>query len=469
MSPQILITDDDNDILSALSLLLKSEGYSVNTANSPEQAIEKFRAHNFDLIILDLNYARDTTSGEEGIQLIAALRQLDETIPIVVMTGWGTIEVAVSTMKNGANDFIQKPWENDRLLAIIANQLKLAKSHRQFAKLSQENQLLQAEFYSHNVIAESSAMQQIIGTLKHLAQSDVSVLLTGENGTGKSLFARLIHDNSPRSKHSMVSVNMGAVTESLFESEMFGHVKGAFTDAKTTRIGRFELADEGTLFLDEIANTPISQQAKLLRVLEDRQFEKVGSSKTQHVDIRLIAATNADLQQAVNAGQFRKDLLYRVNTMTIEIPPLRQRSADILPLANNFLTQIANKHNKPQLTIALDARQALQNYAWPGNVRELGHVMERASILCQTNEIGRNDLRLDIEGEFTATPTAKLASVSQQPQDTSADLRSLNEIEKDIIINRLDYYKGNAIEAAKSLGVSRSAFYRKLDKIKSET
>lgn len=287
-----------------------------------------------------------------------------------------------------------------------------------------------------------------------MATSDVSVLLTGENGTGKSMFARFIHNVSVRKNKAQIAINMGAVTESLFESEMFGHVKGAFTDAKSTRIGRFELADEGTLFLDEIANTPYSQQGKLLRVLEDSQFEKVGSSKTQTVNVRLITATNSDLTVAVNEGGFRKDLYYRINTVEIEIPPLRHRMEDIIPLAKSFLMQAAKKYAQPALIISAASEQALRTYTWPGNVRELGHVMERAQVLCQTSCIQPNDLGLGVGAEKSGV------------MNIESDLRPISEIEADVINKRLTHFDGDAVKTAESLGLSRSAFYRKLGKLK---
>lgn len=461
MKQNILIVDDDAGILSALQLLLKSEGFTAVTAASPKEALTALSRQDFALILMDLNYSLDTTSGEEGLNLIASIRQLDELTPIVVMTGWGTIEVAVSTMRNGANDFIQKPWENERLLSIINNQIKLVTSQKKSQKLFQQNQILREQTdLSSEIIAVSDSINQVIATLKQVAKSDVNVLLTGENGTGKSMFARYLHDQSPRREGEQISVNMGAVTETLFESEMFGHQKGAFTDAKSTRIGRFELADKGTLFLDEVANTPYSQQGKLLRVLEDSQFEKVGSSKTQTVDIRLITATNADLNLAVKNGEFRKDLYYRINTIEIEIPALRNRVKDIIPLAEAFLKRVAAKYSRPILSIDSEAKSVLKDYPWPGNVRELSHVMERAQILCQGTSIKITDLGINSEG-FDQQSLA-----ASSPADKIDDLRAIDDIEADIINKRLSYFEGNALKTAQSLGLSRSAFYRRLEKSK---
>ncbi len=456
MKKTILVVDDDDGILSALTMLLRAEGFAPVAVTEPVQALEVLSRDEVSCILMDLNYSADTTSGEEGLKLISAIRALDDAVPIVVMTGWGTIDVAVSTIKKGANDFIQKPWENDRLLTIINNQTKLADAEKQAQKLLQQNQLLREEANVQAEIVVSSALiTKVLNTIQHVAASDASVMFTGENGTGKSLFARYLHSLSGRSDAALISVNMGAVTETLFESEMFGHVKGSFTDAKTTRIGRFELADEGTLFLDEIANTPYSQQGKLLRVLEEKQFEKVGSSKTQNTNFRLITATNSDLNLAVNEGKFRKDLLYRINTVEIEIPPLRQRVEDIIPLAQAFLEKAARKYSRPVLVISAGAEAALKTYPWPGNVRELGHVMERAQILCKGDSIHAHDLGLNNGNPIQPTLL-----------DGNHDLRLMDEIEIDVISRRLAYFNGDAVKAADSLGFSRSAFYRRLEKLK---
>lgn len=465
MNEQILVVDDDLDILSALKILLVPEGYQVTLCQTPESAVNAVKNTDFDLVLMDLNYTLDTTSGDEGVELITAIKKLDETVPIVVMTGWATIEIAVSTMQNGANDFIQKPWDVDRLLLIISHQIKLALSQKHSQKLSQQNQLLQAHLdseYQGDIICQSPAMIKTMALIEQVAQSNASVLLTGENGTGKSMFARYIHQRSQRRQKEQISVNMGAVTESLFESEMFGHVKGAFTDAKSTRIGRFELADGGTLFLDEIANTPYSQQGKLLRVLEEHQFEKVGASKTQSVDIRLVCATNASLTEAVEAGEFRKDLLYRINTFTIEIPPLRERKEDIVLLANAFLQATTGKQSQPSLSLSQQAQSALEAYDWPGNIRELSHVIERAKILCNNNEVSADDLGLPV-GQLINEKEDTSHHDHQLPQQN--ELASMEELELAIIEQRLSHFNGNVLKAAKSLGMSRSAFYRRLDKI----
>jgi DNA-binding NtrC family response regulator len=463
MKQNILLVDDDLDILSALKILLVPEGYNVNLCQTPESAVAAIKKTQFDLVLMDLNYSLDTTSGEEGLKLIESIRKLDEELPIVVMTGWATVDVAVSTMQNGANDFIQKPWDVDRLINIICNQIKLAQSEKNTQKLSQQNQLLQQYLDSEfdgDIISQSPVMQQTMAMIEQVAQSNASILLTGENGTGKSMFARYIHQKSKRHIASQISVNMGAVSESLFESEMFGHVKGAFTDAKATRIGRFELADGGSLFLDEIANTPYSQQGKLLRVLEEQQFEKVGDSKTQSVDVRLICATNANLNDAVATGKFRKDLLYRINTFTIEIPPLRARKEDITLLADAFLVKLAAKNGQQKL-LSNTAKKALEAYSWPGNIRELNHVMERAQILCHGDVICVADLGLPLD--VNQDGFSKGGDMQINANDPES-LLSLADLEISIIDKRLAHFDGNVLKAAKSLGLSRSALYRRLEK-----
>ncbi|WP_085297378.1 sigma-54-dependent transcriptional regulator [Cognaticolwellia mytili] len=465
MKQTILLIDDDQDILAALKMLLSSEGFAIKLAQTPQAATALLAKESIDLVLTDLNFTRDTTSGDEGIQLIAAIRKLDEQVPVVVMTGWATIDVAVTTMQHGANDFIQKPWDIDRLIAIINNLLKLASVEKKSQQLSQQNNLLQQQInkeFDGDVITKSPAMKQTMSIIQHVAKSNANILLTGENGTGKSMFARYIHQHSQRAGNEQISVNMGSVTETLFESEMFGHIKGAFTDAKANRIGRFELADNGTLFLDEIANTPYSQQAKLLRVLEDREFEKVGANKTQLVNVRLISATNANLTEAVADGKFRKDLFYRINTIAIEIPPLRDRVEDIIPLAKSFLMN----HRLNEISLSQEAKNALMTYSWPGNIRELSHVIERALILCQNATIAVSDLGLP--AELMKSKQSKAEKQNDIKLTEHASLASLEEIELDIIDKRLTHFNGNALKAAKSLGLSRSAFYRRLDKIQNQ-
>lgn len=455
---RILIADDDPTVLTALRLFLNAEKMQVGQASSPQEVTYLLGKEEFDIVLMDLNYQMDTTSGTEGLSLIEQIRKSDEQIPIVVMTGWASIDIAVSAMQAGANDFVQKPWDNQRLLSILHTQLKLARSMRQQNRLSEENQLLKQQIHGRNdaeFIAVSPAMQQLMQQVNAVAGSAANILITGENGCGKSQLANQIHQRSPRAEHPFVSVNMGSIPETLFESEMFGHVRGAFTDAKQTRIGRFELAQQGTLFLDEVGNIPVSQQAKLLRVLEERQFEKVGSSKTQSADVRIMTATNANLQALAEQGEFRMDLLFRLNTVVLAIPPLRERQQDILLLAEQAIARHAKAYGKSEAALSPRARDALLAYHWPGNVRELNHVMERAVLFGQGQSIQANQLQLaDAPGQPAQAPPS---------QPNNAD-QTLEEIEKHIITDRLAQFDGNAQRTAESLGLSRSAFYRRLDK-----
>jgi DNA-binding NtrC family response regulator len=458
-SQRILIADDDHNILAALKLLLSCADYEVTLASHPEQVVKLFSQESFDCVLLDLNFNLDTTSGEEGLALIEQLNKIDEIVPIVVMTGWATVELVVNAMQKGAVDFIQKPWENERVLSIVETQIRLAKQCHQAMKLNQENKLLKSDNgYFDTLIAESESMKQVLAMADQVALSDINILITGDNGTGKSLLAEHIHAKSNRNGHSLINVNMGAISENLFESEMFGHVKGAFTDARENRIGRFELADQGSLFLDEIGNIPISQQAKLLRVLESQQFEKVGASKTQQVDTRVIAATNADIEALIKAGTFRQDLLYRLNTVVLKLPSLRERIDDIIPMANHFLNVFSEKYHKQPLFFSEKALTALLTYQWPGNIRELNHMIERSVVLSTGEEICLAQLAL--------TPLENNSQNSQHNiDDYSDDLeRTLDDIDSEVIQRRLQRHGGNMVDVAKSLGLSRSAFYRRIDK-----
>ncbi len=330
---RILIADDQTDVLEALRLLLKSEGYKIEAAESPEQVLRAIEQKDFDLAIIDLNYSRDTTSGQEGLDLLAKIQTTDPMLPVIVMTAWGSVDLAVDAMRRGAKDFIQKPWENERLSSIVRLQLELSEALRRGQRLEAENALLRGDNLP-TMIAQAPAMQPVLQLISRVGPSDANVLITGEPGTGKEVVAKILHAISPRATKPMVPVNAGGLAEGVFESELFGHVKGAFTDARVDRVGRFELADEGTLFLDEIANVPMNLQAKLLRVLEIGEMERVGSSKTKKVDVRVISATNAKLLEEVENGRFRQDLLYRLNTIEIHLPPLRERREDIGPLAS---------------------------------------------------------------------------------------------------------------------------------------
>src|SRR5881396_3765350 len=378
---RILIADDQNDVLEALRILLKGEGHQTDAVTSLAGVFQSLEKRDYALLLMDLNYTRDTTSGQEGLEVIPKIQAIDSTLPIVVMTAWATIDLAVEAMKRGARDFVPKPWDNERLLSIVRTQIELSSALRKGRKLEAANKLLGGNV--PNMIADASSMQPVIEMIQRVAPSDANVLITGENGTGKSLVAQALHALSPRASHSMITVNMGGLSETLFESELFGHVKGAFTDAKSDRAGRFELADESTLFMDEIANIPLNLQAKLLRVIETGDFERVGSSKTLHANVRIISATNADVENEVVAGRFRQDLLFRLNTIQIELPPLRDRREDIMLLANMFLQQHAQRYRKQITGFDEMASDRLLQHRFPGNVRELDHVIERAVLMTQ--------------------------------------------------------------------------------------
>jgi DNA-binding NtrC family response regulator len=441
---RILIADDQRDVLEALRILLKGEGYQTEAATSLAGIFNALEKKEYALLLMDLNYTRDTTSGQEGLSAISKIQAIDSTLPVVVMTAWATIELAVDAMKRGARDFVTKPWDNQRLLTIVRTQIELASALRRERKLEAENEILRGTM--PDLIAQAPAMRPVIDMISRVAPSGANVLITGENGTGKSLIARAIHALSLRASRTMITVNMGGLSETLFESELFGHVKGAFTDAKADRAGRFELADESTLFLDEIANIPLAQQAKLLRVIETGDFERVGSSKTLHANVRIISATNANLENEVAAGRFRQDLLFRLNTIQVTLPPLRDRREDIMPLANSFLHQHAERYRKQISGVDETARERLLQHSFPGNVRELDHIIERAVLMTQDRQIRTSDLGLTT----SAAETRNLEDMS------------LEEVEAFLIKKALARNDGNARKAAEALGLSRSAFYRRL-------
>lgn len=443
----ILIVDDNKDVLKALSALLTKEGYVVTCRESPDGVLDQFKSQDVDLAIVDLNYSRDTTSGKEGLDLISQIRSEDQYVPIVVMTAYGSINLAIEVIKSGANDFIEKPWDNNRLVNIINTQLSLSKS-RQLEKSWLDENLRRVQSESA-YIAESKAMKEIMAIAEKLAPTDANVLITGEHGTGKSQLARIIHGMSDRHAMPFVDVNVGALSDPLFESELFGHVKGAFTDAKQSRDGRFKLADGGTLFLDEIGNLSLELQAKLLRVIETGQFEPIGSSRTQASDIRLIVATNANLDSLVGQGVFREDLLFRLNTFEIELPPLRNRIEDITPLANYFLERYKAKYKKPNAQFDADALSHLSQHSWPGNIRELDHVLQRAILLSTGDVISMKDLTIK-----SASPTAGEDWLNM----------TFTEVEVRLIEHALESCDGNIKQAAERLGIGRNALYRRLEK-----
>jgi DNA-binding NtrC family response regulator len=444
---RILVADDQPDVLEALRLLLKSEGFTIETASSPAGVLGLVESSEFDAVLLDLNYTRDTTSGKEGLDLITTLRGLDATLPIVVMTAWGSVEGAVEAMRRGARDYIEKPWDNDRLVTTLKTQVELGRALRRTQQLEGENRLLRKEGLPE-LLAQSKAMEPVLKVMERVGPSDANVLITGEHGTGKEVVARWLHAVSDRSRKSLVAVNAGGFSEGVFESELFGHVKGAFTDAKSDRVGCFELADGGTLFLDEIANISLQQQAKLLRVIETGEIQRVGSSKVRKVDVRLLSATNANLQEAVTEGAFREDLLYRLNTVEIRLPPLRERREDVPLLAQHFLKRHAARYAKELEGFAPDALHALVRHGWPGNVRELEHAVERSVLMAQGPLIQVQDLGL------RGRPTGGGAMEEM----------TLEDAERILIEKALERCGGNVSQAADELGLSRSALYRRLQR-----
>jgi len=445
--PRVLAADDQLHVLEALELLLRPQGYEVETARSPALVRDALATASYDAVLIDLNYTRDTTSGQEGLDLLSEIVALDNSTPVIVMTAWANIELAVEAMRRGARDFIQKPWENERLLTILRAQVDLRRALQRAERLAAQNRLLQAEGRPE-FIATAPLMQPVLETITRVGPSDANVLITGEHGTGKEVVARTLHAVSQRASRLMVSVNTGAVPEALFESELFGHVKGAFTDARFDRIGRFELADGGTIFLDEIGNVPLRQQAKLLRVLEGGDIERVGSSRAVRVDVRVVSATNTDLRAACASGQFREDLLFRLNTVEIHVPALRERREDIPALAVHFLTRYASRYRRPIQGFEASALQLLMQYSWPGNVRELEHTLERAVLMCRGNEIQRADLGLDM----------------LRPQSQNLEELSLESVEAILIRKALQRFQGNVSQAAEILGLSRGALYRRMEK-----
>ena len=442
---RVLVADDQSDVLNALKLLLGGEGYDVTTASSPKDLVATLEGADFDVALIDLNYTRDTTSGHEGFALLERMKAIDPTLPVLVMTGWSSVTGAVEAMRRGARDYIEKPWDDEKLLVAVQTQLELRRALRRSRRLQEENERLHRRDLP-TFIAHAPSMRAVRDTIERVAPSDAGVLITGEHGTGKEVVASLLHRLSHRSTKPLVTMNAGGLSEGVAESELFGHVKGAFTDARTDRIGCFELADEGTLFLDEIANMPSRLQPKLLRVLQTGEVQKVGSSRVIFVNVRVISATNADLPAEIAAGRFREDLLYRLNTVVIHLPPLRERPEDILPLAEHYLERYAARYKRTFEGFDRSARQALETHLWPGNVRELGHAIERAVLMSGTGVITGQDL--GVQGSAAAP--------------VSADDMTLEQSEKLFIQKVLAKHAGDVRKAAEQLGVSRSALYRRL-------
>ena len=444
---RVLVADDQAHILEAVELLLRPQGIEVDCVRSPQALLEELGHREYDVLLIDLNYTRDTTSGQEGLDLLARIHEFDTRLPVIVMTAWGNIDLAVESIKRGARDFIQKPWENERLLSLIRVHAELRQALRRARQLELENRLLRAEGMPE-FVAGAPSMRGVLELIAQVGPSDANVLITGEHGTGKEIVARLLHAASPRARMALVAVNAGGLPEGTFESEIFGHVKGAFTDARTDRIGRFELANGGTLFLDEIANVPLRQQAKLLRVLETGELERVGSSQTRRVDVRILSATNAKLDEEAKAGNFREDLLFRINTVEIHLPALRDRREDIPLLAQHFLGRNRTRYRKQTIGFSPAALQQMMQYAWPGNVRELEHTVERAVLLCRSDEIEPADLSI----------------AAARGSTQSFENMSIDEVEALLVRKVLRRCEGNISQAAESLGLSRSALYRRIEK-----
>jgi DNA-binding NtrC family response regulator len=444
---RILIADDQADILDALRMLLGDEGYEVTPARSPGEALERLEGSEFDLAILDLNYTRDTTSGQEGLDLMERIRAIDPTLPVLVVTAWSSVSGAVEAMRRGARDYIEKPWDDERLLVTIRTQIDLRRALRRSQRLQEANARLQRGA-TPAFIGDSPAIQQVRQTIERIAASDAAVLITGEHGTGKEVVATWVHALSDRKAKPLVTMNAGGLAEGIAESELFGHVKGAFTDARFDRIGCFELADEGTLFLDEIANMPVRLQAKLLRVLQTGEVQRVGSSRLRFVNVRVLSATNADLPSEIAAGRFREDLLYRLNTVVIDLPPLRERLEDLEPLARHFLAHYAGRYRKPLAGFDEAAMRAMRGHRWPGNVRELAHAVERAVLMADV--------------AATLISARHLGLQETRSGEVPVDAMSLEDAERLFILKVLARHNGDVRLASRQLGMSRSALYRRL-------
>lgn len=447
---KILMVDDDEDVLLAAKMLLKKYNYHVIIEKNPNKIPFLLNNDTYDVILLDMNFTKDTTSGKEGFEWLAQIRERDPQAVVIMITAFGDVEMAVRALKEGATDFILKPWQNEKLIATISTAIKLKKSYNEVDKLRKAKQMLEEQINQpfRDIIGSSTAIKEVFQLIDKVAGTDANILILGENGTGKELIARAIHQKSLRKDSSFVAVDMGAITETLFESELFGHKKGAFTDAREDRPGRFELANGGTLFLDEIGNLGMNLQSKLLSALQSRQVTRVGSNTPVDVDIRLICATNMPIQQMVKEGRFRQDLLYRINTVEIHIPPLADRVDDIPLLANHFLGYYSRKYRKEVLSIAPEAITKLKKYPWPGNVRELQHAIERAVIMADSATLQESDFLFSRKG-------------SDAP---ASDTLNLDEVEKAAVAKAIQLHNGNISKAAEELGLTRASLYRRMEK-----
>lgn len=447
---KILMIDDDEDVLLAAKMLLKKSNHQVIIEKNPNKIPFLLNNDSYDAILLDMNFSKDTTSGKEGFEWLKQIKERDPNAVVIMITAFGDVEMAVRALKEGATDFILKPWQNEKLIATISTAIKLKKSYNEVDKLRKAKQMLEEQISQpfRDIIGQSSALKEVFTLIDKVAKTDANVLILGENGTGKELIARAIHQKSLRKDASFVSVDMGAITETLFESELFGHKKGAFTDAREDRPGRFELANGGTLFLDEIGNLSMSLQSKLLSALQSRQITRVGSNQPIEVDIRLICATNMPLHQMVNEGRFRQDLLYRINTVEITIPPLCDRIDDIPLLANHFLNYYSKKYRKEVLSISPEAMNKLKKYPWPGNVRELQHSIERAVIMADSATLQESDFLFSRKGN----------------EAINTDSLNLDEVEKAAVAKAIQLHNGNISKAADELGLTRASLYRRMEK-----
>ncbi len=445
--------DDDEDVLLAAKLLLKKHSHQIIIEKNPKKIPFLLNNDTYDVILLDMNFSKDTTSGKEGFFWLEKIREHDPNAVVIMITAYGDVEMAVEALKKGATDFILKPWQNEKLLATIGTAMRLNESQKEVDRLKKAKKQLEEELNQpfKEIIGESSVMNQVFRLIEKVAKTDANVLILGENGTGKELVARAIHQRSQRADNSFVSVDMGAITSTLFESELFGHKKGSFTDAREDRAGRFEVAHNGTLFLDEIGNLPMSLQSKLLTVLQNRQVTRIGTNKAIPVDIRLVCATNMPVYDMIKENEFRQDLLYRINTVEIKLPPLRERRDDIILLAEHFLEQYTRKYRKEVRMITAEAKKALRAYHWPGNIRELQHSIERAVIMTDNDVLESDDLFLHEAG-------------GSQDNQALTDKMNLDEVEKAVIKKALDMHDGNISKAADDLGLTRASLYRRLEK-----
>ncbi|MFW5781169.1 MAG: sigma-54-dependent transcriptional regulator [Bacteroidota bacterium] len=449
---KILAVDDNEDILFALKLLLKQHVEKIETISNPNEIPGLLQKEDFDVILLDMNFTKDAISGQEGFDWLEKILEIDPLAVVVFITAYGDAEKAVKAIKSGATDFILKPWQNEKLLATVNASIKLRRSRIEVDGLRMRQKEISAMLDQpfHEFIGNSPEMQQVFATIQKVAKTDANILILGENGTGKELVARALHRNSLRKDEVFISVDLGAISETLFESELFGHEKGAFTDAKAMKQGRFEIASGGTLFLDEIGNLSPPLQTKLLTVIERREIIRVGANKPKEIDVRLICATNINIHQMVNEAKFRQDLLYRINTVEINLPPLRERTGDIPLLSNHFMKTYSKKYKKKVRTISASALKKLEHYPWPGNVRELQHSLERAVIMSDNDVLEPDD--------FLLQPTGK------RTDEVELDTYNLEEVERTIIHKVLKQYKGNITQAASELGLTRTSLYRRMEK-----